>query len=213
MRTRTGLILALLAFGCGEDTVTSDGDLGMGTEPDASGFETGDTDMVDFTCQDSSWAPAACEAGTVAETTGASGTHTDEPEVIEYDDVPASAGPHRGVWGLWGEYEFMPPQRYIHNLEHGGVALLYNPCAPAEVVDSLREFARARPDDDGGEFRWILTPYPGLPTTVAVAAWESVYSSHCVDTDEITAFVDTEYRTAPEDVPRDGSYDRLWIGR
>jgi hypothetical protein len=114
---------------------------------------------------------------------------------------------------LWGEYEFMPPQRYIHNLEHGGVAFLYHPCASAEVVDQLREFARARPADDGGEFRWILSPYPELPSTIAVVAWEAVYTSHCVDFDEMTQFVDAEYRTAPEDVSRDGSYERLWIGR
>ena len=213
MKHRNYLPLLILAVGCGDETATADEDLGMGTEPDAVGFVAGDTDMVDYTCNDSSWVAAACEAGTNAETSGANGVHVNEPETIEYDDVPPSAGPHRGVWGPWGEYEFMPPQRYIHNLEHGGIAFLYHPCAPAEVVDQLREFARARPADDGGDFRWILTPYPDLPTTVAVVAWEAVYSSHCVDTDEMTTFVDAEYRTAPEDVARDGSFDRLYIGR
>lgn len=199
-------------LGCGDDA-SDDADTGMGSEPDAVGFDVGDTDMVEYSCQDPSWTAAACVEGVVTDSPGDNGVHIDEPEAITYDDVPPSAGPHRGMWGAWGEYEFMPPQRYIHNLEHGGVALLYHPCAPAEVVDQLRTFAQNRPPDDGGDFRWILTPYPDLPSTIAVAVWGKVYSSHCVDVDEITSFVNEFYRTAPEDVARDGSYDRLWLDR
>lgn len=205
-------LLVVVLVGCGDES-PADADAGMGTEPDAVGFDVGDTDMADYACVDPAWVPAACAEGVVTEVDGDNGIHIDEPDVITYEDVPPAAGPHRGMWGAWGEYEFMPPQRYIHNLEHGGVVMLYHPCAASEVVDQLRAYAQGRPDDDGGAFRWILTPYPDLPSTVAVAVWGKVYSSHCVDVDEITDFVDQNYRTAPEDVGRDGTYGRLWLGR
>ncbi len=212
----TALLLLALAA-CGDTNENSSTDAGsdtpMGTEPDADGFDVGDTDMVEYACVETSWQAGECVAGTVVETDGESGNHVNEPTPIEYDTNPPTAGPHRGVWGVWGEYEFMPPQRYIHNLEHGGIAFLYHPCVGSEVVDQLRALARAWPADDGGEFRWILTPYPALESAIAVVAWGQAYTSECVDTDEISTFIADHYRTAPEDVARDGSYDRLSIGR
>ncbi|MFT6399088.1 MAG: hypothetical protein ACJAYU_003851 [Bradymonadia bacterium] len=210
-------ILTLTLAGCGDTNESASADTGndtpMGTEPDAAEFEIGDTDMVAYACTETGWAAGECLAGVVVETTGESGNHVDEPTLITYETTPPTAGPHRGAWGVWGEYEFMPPQRYIHNLEHGGIAFLYNPCLGDEVLDQLREFARAWPADDGGEFRWILTPYPELETAISVVSWGQAYTADCVDTDEISAFIADNYRTAPEDVARDGSYDRLSVGR
>lgn len=207
--------IALLLTACGDSGESADAgtDTPMGTEPDAVGFEMGDTDMVDYSCIDTGWAAGACAPGVTVESVGESGNHVNEPTPITYDTVPPTAGPHRGVWGAWGEYDFMPPQRYIHNLEHGGVAFLYHPCVGEEVVEQLRSFARAWPADDGGEFRWILTPYPELESAIAVVAWGQGYSADCFDTDEVSTFVADHYRTAPEDVARDGSYELLWIGR
>ena len=56
----------------------------------------------------------------------------------------------------------------IFNLEHGGIAILYHPCVEKEIIDSLRTLACSRPDDDGSEFRWVLTPYVDLPSNIAV---------------------------------------------
>lgn len=44
------------------------------------------------------------------------------------------SGPHRPLWAAFGEYEFLPLQRWIHNLEHGGIVALYHPCANSDQV-------------------------------------------------------------------------------
>ena len=173
-----------------------------------------DLDWIeDVACADPDWMPGMCVAGQGRRQENAGAGHIAEDMAIEYDEVPPATGPHRSRWGRWGEYSYMPPQRYLHNLEHGGIVFLYHPCAEDAVVDALRELARARPEDDTGPFRWILTPYPDLPSAVAVLAWEWVYSAECVQPDEIGAFIDRYYRMAPEDVRSDGRYERGWIGR
>eukprot|EP00493_Phyllostaurus_siculus_P003926 UN03942 len=40
--------------------------------------------------------------------------------------TPPIVGRHRERWPKWGEYEFLPPQRWLHAIEHGGIAFLYN---------------------------------------------------------------------------------------
>ena len=39
--------------------------------------------------------------------------------------IPPSVGRHRERWGKWGEYDFLPPQRWMHNNEHGAAVFLY----------------------------------------------------------------------------------------
>lgn len=210
-------VVGLASASCGPLDSDADGDVGgladtgMGGEADVA--VVGQTDMVPYTCEDSGWTPGPCVAGNTFNVEGTARNHVSEPEVIVYDAVPPVVGPHRPSWAKWGEYEFLPPQRYLHNAEHGGVALLYNPCASAEVVDALRSFAQERPADDGGAFRWVLTPAPGLTSAVAAVAWEWGYTSECVDPAELGAFVDAHYRRAPEDIAADGSFSRLWLGR
>ena len=70
----------------------------------------------------------------------------------------------------------LPPQRWLHNLEHGGIAFLYHPCAEESVIDSLRNIACSMADDETGAFRWVLTPYPNLPSKISIVAWEWSYS-------------------------------------
>lgn len=159
------------------------------------------------------WAPGACVAGVAEARDDFGGAHVADGTPIGYTEIPPASGPHRPRWARWGEYDFLPPQRWLHNLEHGGVAFLYHPCADAALIDALREHARARPADDGGEFRWVLTPYPELPTAIAVVAWRSVYTAECVRPEELGPFIDRVHRTAPEDVAADGGYAEGWIGR
>ncbi len=172
-----------------------------------------DLDWVEVACEDPGWMPGMCLPGEGRRQENAGAGHIAEEIPIEYAESPPASGDHRSRWGRWGEYTYMPPQRYLHNLEHGGIVFLYHPCAEDAAVDALRALARARPDDDTGAFRWILTPYPELPSAIAVLAWEWVYTAECVQPDEIGDFIDRFYRMAPEDVRSDGVYERGWIGR
>ena len=132
---------------------------------------------------------------------------------IYYTQIIPSSGAHRPQWAVWGEYTYLPPQRWLHNLEHGGVALLYHPCASSDDIDALRSFAQSYPEDETGPFRWILTPYSGLRTPIAVVTWEWLFELSCFDELAISQFVERFYRKAPEDIARDGGFNEGWIGR
>jgi len=176
--------------------------------------EATDIDRVDATCTSGPRTLEICGPGVVENKPDAKKpNHVLEPAPITYADSPPSSGDHRPAWGRWGEYDYLPPQRWLHNLEHGGLAFLYDPCAPIEVINALRAYVRALPEDDSGPFRWVLTPYPDLPTPVAAVAWEWTWQAECVDIESLDKFVTDHYRQAPEDFGADGSYGTGWLGR
>jgi hypothetical protein len=194
--------------GCPDDTVDT-GDTG-----DTAG-ETINPDRPDPlpTCDSTPRTPGTCAIGAVENLASRGAQHINVPTPLSYEDDPPSSGNHRPFWAKWGEYDYLAPQIWLHNLEHGGVAFLYDPCAPSELVDALRVFAQSQPDDDGGPFRWVLTPYPDLPTPVAAVAWTWTWQAECVDVESLEDFVVDHYRQAPEDVDLDGSYGAGWLGR
>lgn len=189
-------------------------DLGPDAAPDMMPDAEINIDLLDPACVDPNWVPGPCVEGMGShqEAEGRA-AHVPVEQVIEYLDSPPSTGDHRSQWGRWGEYSYMPPQRWLHNLEHGGIAFLYHPCADPQLIDALRTYARNRPDDDVGTFRWVMTPYPDLPSAIAVMSWGWHYQTECFNQAEIDDFVDRFYRMAPEDVRSDGRYDTNWIGR
>jgi len=138
--------------------------------------------------------------------------HIALPTAITYTESPPMSGNHRGDWAKFGEYEFLPPQRWLHNLEHGAIAFLYNPCAPAAMVDQLREFAQHWSPGDGSKFLWVMTPYPNLPTPIAVVAWQWRVEMSCFDATTAHLFVKAHYLQAPEKVAAPGGYELLWLG-
>lgn len=187
------LALALMGGACSDDT-------------DAS------TRVIPM-CEDSAWSAGACGAATEVFSASTGASHVPEGVPISYSANPLSSGYHRPTWAMWGEYDHLPPERWIHNLEHGGAAFLYHPCADAALVDALRAYAKARPADAGGVFRWVLTPHADLPSAFAVVTWEHVLSGECVAAiDDVGAFLDAHYRQAPEDVAADGPYVTGWLG-
>ena len=164
-------------------------------------------------CSDPGYAFGACEAGRARRQELQGQQHISLPETIEYAVDPPASGDHRPQWACWGEYSFLPATRWLHNLEHGGIALLYHPCAPQTLIDDLRAFARSLPDDGSGPFRWIMTPYDNLPSAIALVAWEWVYESNCMRPDEMYDFVRARYRQAPEDIVSSGAFSEGYIGR
>lgn len=198
--TRIALFALLVPFfaACGEADA-------LDPVPDAGALPPG--------CEDPAWMAGVCMPGEGMALPSEGAAHVSEPDAITWEANPPASGPHRPQWARWGEYSALGPDRWLHNMEHGGITLLYHPCAGTEVVDQLRAIARSMPADETGEFRWILAPYPELPTAVAVLAWEWRYTADCVNEDEIRDFMTMRYRQAPEDVRGDGAYDEGWLGR
>lgn len=203
-----------VADAAGDADAADDADAAVDAGLDIPGGATNiDLISVDWSCKDPQWKPKVCNPGMIFAPPILPGIHVDLPTPITYADAPPSSGTHRPVWAKWGEYAFLPQQRWLHNLEHGGMAFLYHPCAPQGMVDLLRAFAESQPDDAGGPFRWVMTPYPNLQTAVAMLGWGHVYLAECVKPLDMKQYVPVFYRHGNEDEPFDGAYDTLWIGK
>ena len=209
------MVIALVAmsFGGCDDQSSSTSPLGGCGEIELSCDDVPAGQSCPAVCADPGYTFGACEAGRARRQELQGQQHISLPETIEYAVDPPASGDHRPQWACWGEYSFLPATRWLHNLEHGGIALLYHPCAPQTLIDELRAFARSLPDDGSGPFRWIMTPYDNLPSAVALVAWEWVYESNCMRQDEMYDFVRARYRQAPEDIVSSGAFSEGYIGR
>lgn len=56
--------------------------------------------------------------------------------------ISIHSGGHRPLWPVYGEYKYVPPQRWLHSVEHGAVVMLYHPCAPVGFVEKLKKLVR-----------------------------------------------------------------------
>jgi hypothetical protein len=58
--------------------------------------------------------------------------HVQQGTPIPYEDSPPTSGPHWPIVAKWGVYsEEVAAEVFVHNLEHGGVVILYRcptPC-------------------------------------------------------------------------------------
>ena len=139
--------------------------------------------------------------------------HIGLPNAITYADAPPVAGDHRSEWAKWGEFQYLPPQRWLHNLEHGGVAILYDPCADPKLITNLRGLARCRPKGATGDFRWVMTPYAGLDTAWSIVAWQWRIKGNCFDATAIDSFLTAHYDKGPESVAANGGWTVFWMGK
>jgi hypothetical protein len=142
--------------------------------------------------------------GTGLRQADAGGTHIPEGQQgTGYTSVPATSGQH---WnsatspGPWGVYTTAQPQeRMLHNLEHGGIVIWYQP-APlgADDLAKLTQFAQQQITTE--RFKVILTPWSGgdFGHPIAVTAWNWLLYLDSSDLDKINAFIDAHYGDAPE---------------
>jgi hypothetical protein len=128
---------------------------------------------------------------------------------VMYDTNPPCAGDHWPVWAVWGTHSSpVPPEYFVHNLEHGGVVLLYNcPQGCPDILLALECFVQSQPVDplcasagNGVDNRFVITPDPDLDGTWAAAAWGYyiLSSEPCVDVDALGQFVTAHYGNGRE---------------
>jgi hypothetical protein len=117
-----------------------------------------------------------------------------------YTSTPPTSGPHWDTPGPWGVYQTpMAPEQSIHNLEHGGIVIWYQ---PSQVTDSevaaLQAFTTEQ--NRGDRFKVILSAWQGndFGHPIAVAAWRWLLYLDTPDTAAISGFMDTNYGQAPE---------------
>ena len=110
-------------------------------------------------------------------------TGVSPPVSGRHDPVPAECGIHS---------ERVPDENLVHTLEHGAVAVLYN---PKEVP--LPEIGRIEDIVTGYEDTVMSAPYPGLPDAIVLASWSRKMALDEFDSDAITEYIDTFRDTEP----------------
>ena len=131
-----------------------------------------------------------------------------------YNSNPATSGWHYNFPARWGIHdEVLPDETLVHNLEHGGIRLHYNcPDGCSELLAQLAGFA-VRSDGDWldqyiedlveagqtgslnrarnieGNYKVVLSPYPDMDTTIALAAWTYLDAFNEFDADRIIDFI------------------------
>jgi hypothetical protein len=119
-----------------------------------------------------------------------------------YSSVPATSGQHWGTPANWGVYTTANPAQeaqVIHNLEHGGIVIWYQPGeASAEDVAALTRYVEQQVRS--AKFKVILSPWTGedFGHPIAVTSWNWLLYQDAADVDQIRAFLDDHYGKAPE---------------
>lgn len=121
-----------------------------------------------------------------------------------YEHYPPSSGQHYGQTVEWGFYEEeVQPEYYVHNLEHGGVVILYNcPEACPDTEDALFQLINQAPAEDVfGEVKIIVSPNAKIESPVVALAWGWQLDLPTADTDVLLDFYLRYVNQGPELAP------------
>ncbi|XP_055861958.1 uncharacterized protein LOC106050986 isoform X1 [Biomphalaria glabrata] len=125
------------------------------------------------------------------------------PEKINYQEDLPTSGAHRPLWAQFGEYVYLPRQRWLHNLEHGAVVFLYHPCADPDQILIFKTLAR------NCLWKHIITPSKLLPPDMnfALLTWTHKLLLSDPDYSRMISFIKTYALKAPEGMMfEDGQY-------
>ena len=125
---------------------------------------------------------------------------------VKYTSFPPTSGAH------WAQpaaplkaaaYDAVQPfEATTHNLEHGGIVIVYNGLSTAEV-DQLKQFFR----DTTSKTKYakvLVMPYPGLKDAkIAATAWRWRLNLDSVDTASLLKFISAHYDST--DAPEPGA--------
>lgn len=119
-----------------------------------------------------------------------------------YNSIPATSGWHYTQplapvsWGVHGI--FIPEEKRIHNLEHGGISITYN-CqndCPQLIKDLTAVVQRARAEN----MKVLLSPYPNTESRISLTAWTFMDAFNTFDEKRIIEFIESHHNSpnAPE---------------
>jgi hypothetical protein len=124
-----------------------------------------------------------------------------DQQISYKEDIP-KLGDHRPLWPVYGEYLFVPTQRWLHNIEHGALIMLYHPCAHPEEVKHLRSLVTSCFD------KHVITPSTLVPPErpFALVAWGCRLLMARVDEELVVKFIHEKVNKGPEDTKKEGQY-------
>lgn len=127
--------------------------------------------------------------------------HVEEGTPLVYQNQPPSSGPHYPTTAPYGVSEQpISPGYWIHNLEHGGIGVLYNcaePCPDlvAELRDAFVRLPRSRPFN---RVKLVAVPYRDMPSKIAFVAWGKVEELDSFDYERLLRFYNAHLDKGPE---------------
>ena len=119
----------------------------------------------------------------------------------KWNTDPPTSGPHYAVPAIFGRYEDeLEPARVVHNLEHGGIFILYGKEVPDSTVQQLIDFY------DDHKTGTIMAPLNRLGDKFALGAWvvdgdlDNGFLAKCKTYDEnaVSSFFDMLQFRGPE---------------
>ena len=144
-------------------------------------------------------------AGTAVPDEG-SRAHIDPSQSITYKHYPPTSGPHYASPAEWQTIASLPEGTFIHNLEHGGIVILYN-CPSGNACDTLRKQLenyvqnRGPVEPEFNEVKLIMSPYlRGMTTKIALLAWDWIDQFDTYDEARITRFYEVHVDKGPEPI-------------
>src|SRR5688572_29274495 len=130
--------------------------------------------------------------------------HIEFGETATYEHYPPSSGLHYGQILDWGFYEDpVPPEYWVHSLEHGGIVILYQcPSDCTEVQDAIWSVLDNAPLDDIFNSKKILTsPNSDIESPVVALAWTVQMNLESVDEEALHDFYLRHVNEGPELIP------------
>jgi hypothetical protein len=147
-------------------------------------------------------APAA--AGVEQQFPNEGQTHVPDTTQPTYNHYPPSSGPHYDAPAPWGTIgTTLPEGRFVHNLEHGGIAVLYK-CSDdcVKIASDVTALYNNLPNDPRfGERKLVATPYTHMDHKFAAVAWTFVLEMDSWDPSAIERFYNAHVDRGPEQVP------------
>ena len=156
--------------------------------------------------------PFQTVSGTVGQPVADEGrNHIDPSTTPTYKFYPPASGPHYSAQGIapvdWQTIATLQEGQYIHNLEHGGIAILYD-CPSGTDCTTLKNALEnyvtnlAPVEPTYHEVKVVLTPYSrGMQKKVALVAWDYIEFLDSYDQAEITRFYENHVDQGPEQIP------------
>lgn len=123
--------------------------------------------------------------------------HVEVGTSVTYNSSPPTSGSHYPYPAGWGIYKDPPADEFlVHNLEHGGVIISYNPeQIKGQELAQLWEQARFLSNFNP---RVIVTPRSNLDTAIALSAWNYLQKLERYDSTAVQIFYDTHIARGPE---------------
>lgn len=111
----------------------------------------------------------------------------------EYNSPVPVSGPHSSTGGWGFQEKSIPAENYIHNLEHGGIVILYKPDISQENMDKIEKYANKK-------WKVLATSSKIIPSPISIAAWGWYQLFDEFDKESMNAFYKAHLNRAPENV-------------